>query len=340
MHREKEWSKTSLPHSLQVWNNKKMKVTEILNQAKKPLFTFELVPPLKGGNAETLLETVRQLSVYEPAYINVTNHQQEVVYVERPDGLLERKTVRKRPGTVALSALIQYTFNIPVVAHLICGGMSREELEDTLVELNFLGIDNVLALRGDPPAGQKRFMPVNGGYEHSSELVSQIVNMNQGRYLDDQLRDAQKTNFCIGVAGYPEKHAEAANLFSDMEYLKYKVDCGAEYIVTQMFFDNAQFYRFVEDCRKAGINVPIIPGIKPIGSKRDLLTIPQTFHIDLPSELVALLEKANKLSEVKEVGVYWCQKQAKDLIEHGVRGVHFYTLGKAESVSRVVKEVY
>ena len=317
-----------------------MKVTEILSQAKKPLFTFELVPPLKGGTAETLLETVRQLSVYEPAYINVTNHQQEVVYVERPDGLLERKTIRKRPGTIALSALIQYTFNIPVVAHLICGGMSREELEDTLVELNFLGIENVLALRGDPPAGQKRFMPVSGGYEHSSELVSQMVNMNQGRYLDDQLRDAQKTNFCIGVAGYPEKHAEAANLLSDMEYLKYKVDCGAEYIVTQMFFDNAQFYRFVEDCRKAGIKVPIIPGIKPIGSKRDLQTIPQTFHIDFPFELVELLEKANKLSEVREVGVYWCQKQAKDLIEHGVSGVHFYTLGKAESVSRVVKEVY
>ena len=317
-----------------------MKVTDILSQAKKPLFTFELVPPLKGGNAETLLDTVRQLSVFEPAYINVTNHQREVVYIERPDGLLQRKTVHKRPGTVALSALIQYTFNIPVVAHLICGGMNADEIEDTLVELNFLGIDNVLALRGDPPVGQKRFVPVEGGYEHSDQMVSQIVALNNGIYLDRELKNPQKTNFCIGVAGYPEKHGEAPNLSNDMANLKRKVDCGAGYIVTQMFFDNAVYYRFVDEARKAGITVPIIPGIKPIGSKRDLLTIPQTFHVDFPQELVDLLSQAKTLQDVREVGVYWCNKQATDLIANGVPGVHFYTLGKAESVSRVVKDVY
>lgn len=317
-----------------------MKVIDILKEAKKPLFTFELVPPLKGGNAQTLLETVRSLSIYEPAYINVTNHQAEVVYVERPDGLLERRTVRKRPGTIALSALIQHTFGIPVVAHLICGGMRSEEIEDALLELNFLGVNNVLALRGDPPVGQKRFVPISGGYEYSSEMVSQIARLNQGRYLDESLVGGEKTNFCIGVAGYPEKHAEAANRLSDIEHLKQKVACGAEYIVTQMFFDNAVYYRFVEECRASGIHVPIIPGIKPIGSKRDLATIPQTFHIDFPAELVELLDRANKLSEVKEVGVYWCKKQAKDLIEHGVPGVHFYTLGKAEAVSQVVNAVY
>ena len=317
-----------------------MKVIDILNQAKKPLFTFELVPPLKGGNAEVLLETVRSLSHFEPAYINVTNHQAEVVYIERPDGLLERRTVRKRPGTIALSGLIQHTFNIPVVAHLICGGMQSEEIEDALLELNFLGINNVLALRGDPPPGQKRFVPIKGGHEYSSDMVKQIANLNRGIYLDEALVNGEKTSFCIGVAGYPEKHAEAANRVSDMEHLKHKVACGAEYIVTQMFFDNSVYYRFVEECRQSGITVPIIPGIKPIGSKRDLATIPQTFHVDFPPELVELLLNANKLSEVREVGVYWCKKQAKDLIEHGVPGVHFYTLGKAEAVSQVVKDVY
>ncbi|MDD4449220.1 MAG: methylenetetrahydrofolate reductase [NAD(P)H] [Sphaerochaeta sp.] len=317
-----------------------MQVIDILNQAKRPLFTFELVPPLKGGDVQTLLETIRQLSRFEPAYINVTNHQQEVVYIERPDGLLERRTVRKRPGTIALSALIQYTFNIPVVAHLICGGMDQDELEDALVELNFLGIENVLALRGDPPNGEKRFVPVKGGYEHSSELVSQISDLNRGKYLDQDLQNAQKTHFCTGVAGYPEKHAEAPNLERDIEMLKYKVDCGADYIVTQMFFDNAVYYRFVDACRKAGITVPIIPGLKPIGSKRDLATIPQTFHVDFPSELVELLSKATKLSEIREIGVHWCTLQTKDLLAHGVPGVHFYTLGKAESVASVVRSCY
>ncbi|NMA22410.1 MAG: methylenetetrahydrofolate reductase [NAD(P)H], partial [Spirochaetales bacterium] len=256
-----------------------MRVCEILKQANKPLFTFELVPPLKGGNAQQIMETVRTLSEFEPAYINVTNHREEVTYIERPDGLLERRTVRKRPGTIALSALIQYTFNIPVVTHLICGGSTADQIENDLVELHFLGLENVLALRGDPAAGTKRFVPTSGGYTYSSELVEQIVNLNDGIYLDPTLKNAQKTNFCIGVAGYPEKHGEAPNLEEDIAMLKQKVDSGAHYIVTQMFFDNEVFFRFVDRCRAAGITVPIIPGLKPIGSRRDLATIPQTFHV-------------------------------------------------------------
>ncbi|MFA5447076.1 MAG: methylenetetrahydrofolate reductase [Sphaerochaeta sp.] len=317
-----------------------MRVCEILKQANKPLFTFELVPPLKGGNAQQIMETVRTLSEFEPAYINVTNHQEEVTYIERPDGLLERRTVRKRPGTIALSALIQYTFNIPVVTHLICGGSTADQIENDLVELHFLGLENVLALRGDPAAGTKRFVPTSGGYTYSSELVEQIVNLNDGIYLDPTLKNAQKTNFCIGVAGYPEKHGEAPNLEEDIAMLKQKVGSGAHYIVTQMFFDNEVFFRFVDRCRAAGITVPIIPGLKPIGSRRDLATIPQTFHVDFPVELVEHLKGAKTLAEIREVGVWWCIKQTEELLGRGVEGVHFYTLGKAESVAKVVKACY
>ncbi len=317
-----------------------MRVCDILARAKRPLFTFELVPPLKGGDAQSILETVRTLSEFSPAYINVTNHQQEVVYIERADGLLERKTVRKRPGTIALSALIQYTFNIPTVTHLICGGSTADQIEDDLVELHFLGLENVLALRGDPPSGVKRFVPTSGGHTYSSDLVQQIVDLNGGRYLDPSLENAQRTNFCIGVAGYPEKHAEAPNLEIDIAMLKKKVDAGAHYIVTQMFFDNQVFFRFVEQCRKAGITVPIIPGLKPIGSRRDLATIPQTFHVDFPSALAQELTAAKSLAEIREIGVAWCIEQTKELLSRGVCGVHFYTLGKAESVAKVVRACY
>ncbi len=317
-----------------------MRVCDILAEAKKPLFTFELVPPLKGGNAQTILETVRSLSQFSPAYINVTNHQEEVVYIERPDGLLERKTVRKRPGTLALSALIQYTFAIPVVTHLICGGSTADQLEDDLVELHFLGLENVLALRGDPPAGIKRFVPTAGGHTYSHQLVRQIVDLNAGTYLDPTLKNAQRTNFCIGVAGYPEKHGEAPNLEFDIAMLKKKVDAGAHYIVTQMFFDNRVYFRFVEQCRAAGITVPIIPGLKPVGSRRDLATIPQTFHVDFPPELVEQLGRAGTQAEIREVGVAWCIGQTKELLAANVPGVHFYTLGKAESVAQVVRACY
>ncbi|HZJ88576.1 MAG TPA: methylenetetrahydrofolate reductase [Sphaerochaeta sp.] len=317
-----------------------MRVCEIIETAKKPLFTFELVPPLKGSNAQKILEAVGTLSEFEPAYINVTNHQEEVVYVERDDGLLERRTIRKRPGSIGLSALIQYTFDIPVVTHLICGGMTADQLENDLVELHFLGLQNILALRGDPAPGTKRFVPTAGGHTYSSELVEQIQNLNKGIYLDSNLENADKTDFCVGVAGYPEKHGEAPNLEVDIAMLKKKVESGADYIVTQMFFDNSVFFRFVQRCRDAGITVPIIPGLKPIGSRRDLATIPQTFYVDFPQQLVSMLGEAKSLAEIREVGVHWCTEQTKELLASGVPGVHFYTLGKPDSVAKVVRACY
>jgi len=315
----------------------KMKVTDILAQAKGPLFTFEVVPPLKGANVQTLMQTIRILSAYHPAYINITNHQSEVVYVDRSDGLVERKVVHKRPGTVALSALIQYTFGIPVVSHIICGGQTSEEIENSLVELNFLGIDNVLALRGDPPVGQRRFISVPGGWNHSDQLVEQINGLNHGRYLESTVKDPLATNFCIGVAGYPEKHAEAPNRESDVACLKRKVEKGAEYIVTQLFYDNAKYYAFVDACRNMGITCPIIPGLKPLSSRKDLETIPQTFHVDIPRDLSEAVTKASGIEEIRDVGVEWAVMQTKDLLAHHVPGVHYYTLGKPESVARVVE---
>lgn len=317
-----------------------MKVTEILENAKKPLFTFELVPPLKGTDIKSLLSSVETLLEFCPAYINVTNHQSEVAYIDRPDGLVEKHVIHKRPGTIALSALLQYKYDIPVVCHLICGGQTSEEIENSLVELHFLGIENVLALRGDPAPGQKRFVTHPGGWTHTNELVTQITRMNKGIYLEPTLKDPVASDFCIGVAGYPEKHAEAPNMESDIANLKRKVDAGASYIVTQLFFDNDVYYRFVDSCRKEGIVIPIIPGIKPIRNRKDIETIPQTFHVDIPKELEELVMKSSSLPELKEIGVYWAKRQTKDLLAHGVPGVHFYTLGKAESVARIVKDSF
>jgi len=317
-----------------------MRVTEIIQASKKPLFTFELVPPLKGRTLEPLMETIRTLMEFDPSYINVTNHQAEVVYIEREDGLLQRKTVRKRPGTTALAALIQHTFNVPTVAHLICGGMSREQIEDVLIELHFLGIENILALRGDPPAGEKRFIPMPDGHAYSSQLVGQIVDLNHGRYLDDQYSDGEATRFSIGVAGYPEKHAEALNMTVDLANLKKKVDAGAEYIVTQMFFDNRKFFRFRDECRSIGIDVPVIAGIKPISALNDINLLPQTFHIDMPNDLVVALRKCTNDNEAREVGIEWAVQQSKELIAEGVPGIHYYTLGRSDNVARIVKAAF
>jgi methylenetetrahydrofolate reductase (NADPH) len=315
-----------------------MRVPQIIANAAKPLFTFELVPPLKGRTIEPLMANIRTLMEYDPAYINVTNHQAEVVYLEREDGLLHRKTVRKRPGTTALAALIQHTFDVPTVAHLICGGMSRNQLEDTLIELHFLGIENILALRGDPPAGEKRFVPMSDGHTYSSELVEQIIKLNNGEYLDSSAEEA--TRFSIGVAGYPEKHAEALNLTTDLLNLKKKVDAGAQYIVTQMFFDNAKYFAFVEACRAIGITVPIIPGLKPLASKRDLALIPQTFHVDLPEDLTKELGSVATNRAITEIGIEWAIEQSKELYRANVPAIHYYTLGKADSVARIVEVVF
>jgi methylenetetrahydrofolate reductase (NADPH) len=289
---------------------------------------------------EAINATIEALLPFHPAYINITNHQQEVVYIDRPDGLVERRTVRKRPGTVALSAAIQYRYGIPVVPHLICGGTTREELEDQLIDLNFLGLDNVFALRGDPPRGERRFIPQKGGYEHTDGMVSQIAAINTGVYLDPTLQDPVATSFCIGVAAYPEKHSEAPNLEYDIAMLKRKVDAGAHYIVTQMFFINERYFSFVERCRAAGIAVPIIPGIKPLARKSDVDLLPQTFHVDLPGQLVEEVAAARTANEVREAGIRHCIAQVAALLHAGVPGVHFYTQGKPDSVARVVQATF
>ncbi len=317
-----------------------MKVIDLINNSKKPLFTFELLPPLKGNTIASLYNSIDPLREFEPAYINITYHQQEVVYSERPDGLMEKKVVRKRPGTIASSAAIQNKYDITVVPHLICGGFTKEQTEDALIELQFLGVENILALRGDASKCQRRFVPEDGGHNHTDELVEQIIDLNKGVYLNDSLKHTTPTNFSVGVAAYPEKHIEAPNMELDMKYLKQKVDKGADYIVTQMFFDNQKYFDFVDNCRKAGITVPIVPGIKPVSTLNDSKLLPQTFAIDLPQDLISELEKCKTNGEVREVGVEWTTKQSKELIKYGVPGIHYYTLGRSDNVAKIVKEVF
>lgn len=317
-----------------------MKVTDYIKNSDKTLFSFELLPPLKGEHFENIEGKINQLLEFNPSYINITYHQQEVEYETLSSGLLKKRTVRKRPGTVGISAAIQYKTQIDVVPHLICGGFTKEDTENALIDLHFLGIDNLLLLRGDPPATQKFFKPEPDGNAYAVDLVRQVKNMNNGIYLDDHLMNKHPSNFCIGVAGYPEKHPEAANRHSDLRYLKEKVDAGADFIITQMFFDNKKYFKYVEKCRAAGINVPIIPGLKPFSSKKQLLTLPQTFHIDLPDLLVSELIKCKTNEEVYEVGIEWGIQQSKELIEFGVPALHYYTMGKADNICRIAKEVF
>lgn len=317
-----------------------MSVIEKIKDAKGPLFTFELLPPLKGHSIDRIYRAIDRLIEFNPAYINFTSHRNEITYFERPDGLLEKKVVRIRPGTIALAAAVKYKYNIPVVPHLLCGGFSREETENALIEMNFLGIDDVLALRGDPPKGSRRFLAEKDGHTNTWELVKQISNMNKGKYLESSLEDTTPTKFCIGVAAYPEKHFEAPNRQVDIENLKQKVAAGADYIVTQMFFDNRKFFRFIDECRKAGITIPIIPGIKPISAMNDIKLIPQAFHIDLPNDLVTAVQKCTTDNETREVGIEWTTMQSKELIKEGVPGIHYYTLGRSDNVARIVKASY
>lgn len=317
-----------------------MSVIEKIKNAKGPLFTFELLPPLKGHSIDRIYSAIDRLVEFNPAYINFTSHRNEITYFERPDGLLEKKIIRIRPGTIAIAAAVKYKYNITVVPHILCGGFSREETENALIEMNFLGIDDVLALRGDPPKGTRRFLPEKDGHANTFELVRQITNMNKGKYLESSLEDNTPTKFCVGVAAYPEKHFEAPNRQIDIEYLKHKVDAGAEYIVTQMFFDNRKYFRFIDECRKAGITIPIIPGIKPISALNDIKLIPQAFHIDLPNDLVTSVQKCNTDKEAREVGIEWTTMQSKELLKEGVPGIHYYTLGRSDNVARIVKASY
>lgn len=317
-----------------------MKVIDTIKAAKSTVFSFELLPPLKGNDASNLYRVIESLTEFDPKYINITTHRDEEEYKELADGSIVKRTVRKRPGTVAIAAAIQHKFGIPVVPHILCGGFTRSETEHVLIDLNFLGINNVLALRGDGVKGQNIFQPTPGGNSNASELVEQIVQLGQGKYMDEDLKNNTPLDFCIGVAGYPEKHFESPNLESDLAYLKQKVDAGADYIVTQMFFDNRVYYDFVDKCRSMGITVPIIPGIKPISLKNQLTVLPKIFSIDLPSELANELAKCKTNEDAKRVGTEWSIYQAKDLVANNAPSLHIYTYGGSDNVREIVKAVF
>ncbi len=318
-----------------------MKVIDHIHNASSTLFSFELLPPLKGHNINGIYRTIEPLMEFNPSFINITYHQEEVVYKKHKSGLLEKKTVRKRPGTVAISAAIKYKYPaVDVVPHLICGGFSREDTEYALIDFHFLGINNILALRGDPLRGQRTFFPEKDGHAHASGLIEQIVQMNGGRYLDDEMENTTATDFCVGVAGYPEKHIESPNLTADLNYLKMKIDAGAEYIITQMFFDNQKYFSFVEKCREAGINVPIIPGLKPITTLNDVKSLPQVFNIDIPEALMNEISKCKNNEEAFQVGIEWSSNQSKELIRFGVPVLHYFTIGISENIRQIVRAVF
>jgi len=316
------------------------KIIEILKDSKNTLVSFELLPPLKGDTIESIYDTLDPLMEFKPPYINITYHQEEVVYKKINNKLVERKTIWKRPGTVAISAAIKYRYKVIVVPHMICGGFTREETENALIDLNFLGVNNVLAVRGDPDPESKIFIPEEGGHAHSIDLIRQIMDMNNGKYLDEELQQPAPTDFSVGVAGYPEKHPEAPNLESDLHFLKKKIEAGAEFIVTQMFFNNANYFEFVDNCRKKGIEVPIIPGIKPVSHKSHLNYLPKTFNIDLPEELVREVLKCKTQDDVKGVGIEWSVNQSKELIDAGVPVLHYYTMGRSDNIVKIAKAVF
>lgn len=317
-----------------------MKVIEHIERAESTLFSLEIIPPRKGDSIKNLFDQIDPLMEFKPPFIDVTYHREEFVYKERENGLLEKRSIKKRPGTVGICAAIQNHYQIDAVPHIICGGFSKEETENALIDLNFLGIDNVLALRGDNIKSEREFRPEPDGNAYASDLVEQIAAMNRGEYLDEELQNAIPSSFCIGVAGYPEKHFEAPNMNFDLKWLKRKVDLGAEYIVTQMFFDNKVYFKFVEDCRAMGINVPIIPGIKPVAVKRHLTILPNIFKIDLPDELEQEITKCKDNTEVKELGIEWGIQQCRELIDYGAPVIHFYSMGKSDAIHRIAKEFF
>lgn len=317
-----------------------MKVTEHIEQSGgKTLFSFEVLPPLKGKTIETLYNHLDPLMEFQPPWINVTYHRAETMFKKRADGTFDKVEVRKRPGTVGICAAIRNHYNVDTVPHLICGGFSKQETENALIDLNFLGIDNVLVLRGDAEKNESTFTPHPDGNRFATDLIQQVVNLNHGIYLEDDIQNGGKTKFCIGVAGYPEKHFEAPNLEIDMKYLKSKVDAGADYIMTQMFFDNQKFFDFVQNCRKAGINVPIIPGLKPLATKKQLSVLPRIFHVDLPTDLSLEVMKCKSDEEVEQVGAEWLLQQSRELKAFGVPVLHYYTLGKPKIIQKVVSQL-
>jgi len=317
-----------------------MKVVDYIKNSKKTLFSLEILPPKKGDNINDLFDHLDPLMEFKPPFVDVTYHREEYVYKKMPNGLLQRKTTKKRPGTVGICAAISNKYNVDTVPHIICGGFSKEETENALIDLNFLGIDNVLLIRGDAIKSEARFVPDPDGNNYAIDLLNQVSDMNKGIYIDDDLQNAAKTDFCMGVAGYPEKHFEAPNMKSDLKYLKQKIAAGANYIVTQMFFDNQKYFDFVDTCRAEGITVPIIPGLKPITTIRQANVLPSIFHIDIPEDLADGIEKCTTNEQAKEVGVEWAVQQSKGLMEYGVPTLHFYSMGKAEPVYQIAKQLF
>lgn len=315
-----------------------MKVTEHFKQAKETLFSFEILPPLKGKSINSLYENLKPLMEFNPPFIDVTYHREEYIYKKQNNGLLERKAVRKRPGTVGICSAIMNKFQIDTVPHIICGGFNKEETENALIDLDFLGIDNVLVLRGDPIKSETYFSPEDDGHKYASDLINQVCSMNNGKYLDEDIKNTHSTNFCVGVAGYPEKHFESPNMNSDIYFLKKKVELGAEYIVTQMFFDNQKYFDFVKLCRDNDINVPIVPGLKPISIKKHLNLLPHRFHLNLPEELVKNILKCKNKDDIKKVGVEWAINQTKELIDYGVPCVHYYTMGNSSNIIDIISK--
>lgn len=317
-----------------------MKVTEHIKQAKgETLFSFELIPPVKGKSIQELYDNIDPLMEFKPPFIDVTTSREEYVYIDK-GGLLEKKVTRMRPGTVGICSSIQHKYHVDTVPHLLCGGFTKEETEYVLVDCHYLGIDNVMALRGDSMKEERYFVPTEGGHCYAKELVSQIRNLSHGQYLHETIESDDNAEFCIGVAGYPEKHLEAPSLQSDLKRLKEKVDAGADYVVTQMFFDNQKFFEFVEAAKNIGITVPIIPGIKPIAVKRHLQLLPQVFRIDIPQDLIDAVEACQNNKDVRQVGIEWAIQQSKELKSAGVPVLHYYSMGKSDNIKAIAKEVF
>ena len=318
-----------------------MKIIEHIANAKgKSLFSFELLPPVKGQSIQNIYKTIDPLMEFNPPFIDVTYHREDYIYKEQPGGLLQKVAYRKRPGTVAICAAIMNKYKVDAVPHLICGGFTKEETENALIDLQFLGIDNVLVLRGDARQAEKAFYPTPGGHNYACDLLQHVVDMNQGKYLHDAIDITDQSTFCIGIAGYPEKHFEAPNLETDFKYLKQKVDMGADFIVTQMFFDNKKYSAFVKKCREYDIHVPIIPGLKPITNSKQLISLPKTFHIDIPVDLSDAVRACKSEQEVKEVGIEWLIEQSKELVAMGAPVLHYYTMGNPEPTKRVAEAVF
>ncbi len=317
-----------------------MKISDHIKNAKgKTLFSFEILPPVKGESVQSIFDAIDPLMEFKPPFIDVTYHREEYVYKKRENGLLEKVSTRKRPGTVGICAAMINKYGVDAVPHIICGGFSKEETENALIDLDFLGIDNVLVLRGDAIKSEARFEPDPNGHSYASELLEQVLDLNAGKYLHEEV-SRNETDFCIGIAGYPEKHFEAPSLKSDLKYLKMKVDMGAEYIVTQMFFDNQKYFDFVEKCREIGINVPIIPGLKPITGLKQMNVLPSIFHVDLPDDLVDELDKCADNKSAREVGIEWAIQQSKELKEAGVPCLHYYTMSKSQVTRRIAEALF